>query len=652
MHTPNPTDLVLSLCRFVCSRSAFERLLPGLASELPVPQDLGPEVGPGWALRPPSALAASLLEYVSSQVRAVLQPGALASGEAYFHQLETALLGAVGQAPGARLDSVIWLWLCDVVPRLLQLDSAVLGELERVHPAVVARHRAPLEQLKRLAQRSPAQHSVMVRQVLLRIDSGHELVAADLRQRTGESAENLLALVGMTPVLQLVPQDQLYSDLSLTSLLLSRQGFSDDDTFFETHRLVQAVIASTWGRRVANRAAAAERWSLDYFVTQGLVNQADRLDSRLLPRGGVADMNARVAMLGALQPDFADYVLHHSDQFRIDPQTAEFYGLREDQIELLADSETLSRRVLGYRDVVEELLRWDSLNAARSLVRVATFDGQGHACDGHLVPSQSFVLDLEEVAGAEVGDSAAGQVSPEIQADRFGALDVPTFAERPVALWEERLLTPPDQDLGPFGDLFASGPSYDLFDSSPEEIAGLEHYDDVESFAGGLPGLQPEPAAVIPGLQAASPVESPLSLLGVLEADFAARLRELEQGLRASPSGGARANWLECPDLATIFEDYILFPIGRLGEPGSSVGIARRHRDQLFDLHTFPVPDDPSWSLERALDQFMRAKVEANFVPLAFDYTDIPEGAGRMEPLTPHRLEQAFDRVARLENEI
>jgi hypothetical protein len=637
MDTTTPTDVVLAACRFVCSRADFDRLLPGLEFEIPVPQELGSGLAPGWPLRPPSALTAALVEYLSAQVKAALKPGSPDAPDGYFQHLEAALFDAVAQAPGARLDTILWLWLLDFVPRLLDADEALFAELERAHPRVVQAHRGPFDQLDRLGRRSPAQQASLKRGILTRLDGSHEIVASDLRQRAGEASEHLLALSGDTPVLQLAPPGRFEADLDLTPIFLGREGFVDDETFTLTRRVVQSIIDVSWRRRSANRAAAGERWAMNYFLPETTLARAHRLPASALPPDAGDDEAVRVATLGALQPDLVDYLLHHADQFSVDPETAARYGVRDDQLGLLADPESLALRAGGYRDVVEELLRWDVLDTARGMVHRVSVRGDGYVLHGRPVGDRVLVLDLEEAPPAPVPEQTPPPESSPVD-DLFADLGVDLGGGGgDLGLGGGWSGDPSgDEPYGAFGDLFSGDSGFPSFDADPADGGGGGY--DLGAGVSGLSAAPSAPRRVTP---------KALSLLGVLEADFVTVLQEWELGPQSLPPEGMPSVRVSKPDFETLFEGYMIFPVGRLGRPGSSIGIDRRHRDQLFDLHLFPVPQDPAWRPEQAVDEFMRAKVDANFVPLAFEYVDIPSDAGAMEPLSHHRLERAFQRVAR-----
>lgn len=630
MDPATPTEALLAACRFICSHADLVRLLPGVEFEVPVPQDLGGDLGHGWPLRPSGRLTSALFEYVSAVTHEALQGGPCVETNDYCVLLESSLLEAVTQAPGARLDTIVWLWLLDLVPRLLNGESETLQSLERVHPDIVARHRGPLDQLALLGDRDPALHVALKRKIIKTIDASHELVAADVRQRAGESSEHLLTLSSDTPLVLFVSPDALYRDFDFALVFSGRNLFSEYDSFVVTRRLVQAIIDATWNRRLAERAGASECWALSQFVPDGLIARAQALDpSALHPSAGEA-LPARLAALGSIQPDFVDYLLHHSDQFCVDAETASRYSLSEDQLELLRDPARLSLRAPSYREVVEELLRWDAINTARGFVRPVESIGQGFLFRGLPVGANVFVLDLERGVVPQPPTSrpvSRAKAAPDPEGvGLFEELDAafPEGTPSGVPPVDE----PADENLF-FGELFSAN-------------SGFQGFDATDLFESG------SSAPTRLGEGASLPEPSPgraLSLLGVLEVEFVETLREHDLKQSSPITEGRRGGGVAKPDFGSLFDSYVIFPVGRLGTKEAAIGIARRTGDQLFDLHLFPVHHVSSWGPEEAIEEFMRAKIDANFVPLAFEYEDIPGNAGAMETLSLQRLHSAFDRV-------
>ena len=151
-----------------------------------------------------------------------------------------------------------------------------------------------------------------------------------------------------------------------------------------------------------------------------------------------------------------------------------------------------------------------------------------------------------------------------------------------------------------------------------------------------------------------------ISLLGVLNLDFVARLQRVELELarpvgaasrvvpsQASPKKERLA--VTRPDFAALFKDYVWFWIGPPKAPGAAIAIGRRYRDVLFDLHRFSptAGAHAGFEVEDAVTEFLRQKVGENFVPQHLSYEEIPADAGEILPLPTALLDRAFARVVR-----
>ncbi len=148
------------------------------------------------------------------------------------------------------------------------------------------------------------------------------------------------------------------------------------------------------------------------------------------------------------------------------------------------------------------------------------------------------------------------------------------------------------------------------------------------------------------------------SLLGVLEADVAGRIRKTERAERrdlqeagsitssASLPAASSPEKLRVPrpDFHLMFRDYVYFWIGTPGGEDSEIAVGRRYRDVFFDLHRFPS-EGPEWGPDDAVRAFLRSKIRKNFVPQSLNYEALPDGAGERYPLSVERLEAAFDDV-------
>lgn len=697
MFTPETVDALLEGCAFVDSPEAAMGLVCGPG--VPSPRSLTPD-HVGWGIVPPPELELALVSRVSATVAASLGGRGGGGDQSYATELEGALLDTHARHHEPWTDALVWLHVADLAQRALAADDELLERLENHDRALSAAARRPLDELARTARSNPGRAAAIRREVAGSLHDEHTILAQDVRLRTGESNEGLLNCLGETPLLLLLPPSYLHHTLRLEPILLGRSDGVGEETFRATWRLVHAVVEEVWRRRAGRRAGAAERWFVSYFLPDSLRDKAAALEPGALPGGVDGDLSVRVARLGALNPDLAEYVLHHADQFIVSDETAERFGVRRSELAMLADPETLSLRSASYRSVVTEILRWDLLNAARGLLhRVDSASGH-YFIDGSRVARPELVLDLTSPRGPESLPRTSLSLPPERPlpissprtplpqappASELGQRSEPPPLPEPAPLPEPRptpslgmlalgdepleLMTEPDEDGG-----------FDIFSSVPEFEAWQPMAESVDRFGPGLadpratePDLSPrpfeprrhplsDPAAAHPDRTLGSVKTTPwpaaptapsagarrapripsASLLGVLDRDFADRLAEFEMGPLQVDSA---ISLKEVPRFGDLFRDYVIFPIGRLGRPGAAIGIGRPYKDKMVDLHTFAVPDDPSWRSEDAVVAFLRRKIASDFLIDRVEYEPVPAGAGEMDPLSAGRLGRAWRRI-------
>jgi hypothetical protein len=138
----------------------------------------------------------------------------------------------------------------------------------------------------------------------------------------------------------------------------------------------------------------------------------------------------------------------------------------------------------------------------------------------------------------------------------------------------------------------------------------------------------------------------------VLEAELAGRIRRVETGVApqdrrrptAAPPAVRETLKVPRPDFNLIFRDYVYFWIGPVGHPSSEIAVGRRYRDVFFDLQRFSGSGS-AWGPKEAIEQFLRGKIQTNFVPRSLSHEALPEGAGEVVPLTVERLDAAFAQI-------
>jgi hypothetical protein len=201
---------------------------------------------------------------------------------------------------------------------------------------------------------------------------------------------------------------------------------------------------------------------------------------------------------------------------------------------------------------------------------------------------------------------------------------------------------------GAFGDLDAEVGFLDLFGGFEDSSGGLagapgaalaadEQHGKFLSAAGTLDAESPDPTSPGAGRSPSRAYSAPAgpSLLGVLEEGFTGRLERFEQRRTAAKNGADPRQ--ASPDFQVLFRDYVVFRVG--DGSGSWVGIGRRYRDVLFDLHRF---DGEDLDQNAAVTAFLRRKLETGYAPQSLRPEPIPAGAEAPEPLTLERLERAF----------
>ena len=387
--------------------------------------------------------------------------------------------------------------------------------------------------------------------------------------------------------------------------------------------------------------------------------KASALEVREASGEGPTTPGARVAWLLSLKDEPVRYLVHHLEDYR--PAECPV-GVRLDVWERFSTSAAAMEVLDEYLEICRRVHRWDVLDALCRCVEPVESRGgllraRGRALASGAAPivlsgpneadatrrgsevELSVGLDSipsEPVESAEVA-WAGGLPSMDVPEEDSEALEMPGVGgviDSPLG--------------GAFGDLDAEVGFLDLFDGFEDSSGGLagapgaalaadEQYGQSLSAAEAPDAQSPAPPPRGAGPSRARPYSTPAgpSLLGVLEEDFTSRLEDFEQR-RTSAKNGADPRQAD-PDFQVLFRDYVVFRVG-VGA-GSWVGIGRRYRDVLFDLHRF---DGEGLDHNAAVMAFLHRKLETGYAPQSLRPEPIPAGAEAPEPLTSARLERAF----------
>jgi hypothetical protein len=281
-------------------------------------------------------------------------------------------------------------------------------------------------------------------------------------------------------------------------------------------------------------------------------------------------------------------------------------------------------------------------NAILGAARATWSPEEGFMMDDHTTPpiQEPPVKHPPGPVGAlDLPDIALPLLAP--RADRISTFDEASMPSMPFVL---------DEDPAPL-EVELPDAAEDRSDEAgfgDESLSFLDLIDDIE--------LPPKGGAAEPPSYAKRkklPRRDPSSsLLGAVQSSLSSRIAALEQRLseprpaRVAPKVAPPRPAVPRPDFQVLFKDYILFRVGLPDGTAPWIGIGRRYRDVLFDLHRFDAPpSDPNWGPDDAVVAFLRAKAATKYAPQSLSYERLPAGAQSQMPLTVERLERAFDQL-------
>ncbi len=380
--------IALRESRFATDADVVRALLPGIDTAAPPLSlieyvDGIPRSALGWSVRPSEGLRRELFRFVVTAIGRALNESDTRDlddltlegvrEEPYFAELSALLARCLAHGPALRLDAVLWLYISEVVARLLTRDEALLRRLGAVFPEDVAKATQYLDELLRLKGSSPSRHAAVKGRALRALLARHDLALSS----TGDPNDSGLHRLLVENRLAWTEQpDGLYSFFDLREAFLTRNRSFDLESFLGLQKLLRATVDDAWRKRAAGSTSLAERWMLEEFITEPLLERASRLDLAGLADARDEDYPARVAAVASLQPTLARYLLHHSEQFPLSRAAAKRYDIGKDLAKRLKDATAVAGQASQYVEVVEDVLRWDILNTLRGFVH------QVHAGDG------------------------------------------------------------------------------------------------------------------------------------------------------------------------------------------------------------------------------------------------------------------------------
>jgi len=403
--------IALRESRFATDVDVVRALLPGIDTAAPPLSlieyvDGIPRSALGWPFRPSEGLRRELFRFVVTAIGRALNESDTRDlddltlegvrEEPYFAELSTLLARCLAHGPDLRLDAVLWLYISEVVARLLTRDEALLRRYGTVFPDDVAKATQYLDELLRLKGSSPSRHAAVKGRALRALLARHDLALSSSGEANDSGLHRLLVENRLAWTEQ---PDGLYSFFDLREAFLTRNRGFDLDSFLGLQKLLRATVDDAWRKRAAGSTSLAERWMLEQFITEPLLERASRLNLAGLADTKEEDYPARVAVVASLQPNLARYLLHHSEQFPLSRAAAKRYEIGKDLSKRLKDASAIAAQASQYVDVVEDVLRWDILNTLRGFLhQVEAGDGDLWQEGSRRLRSSTRVIDMAHPA--------------------------------------------------------------------------------------------------------------------------------------------------------------------------------------------------------------------------------------------------------------
>lgn len=497
-------DLVVQECRFVVNRGGALAVSPELdrhIAPLQVIELIDSGAGRtqiGYPVVRSPRLLAEVLRVLGTDVGRLLHnidalpDGELLPAEALkadpFHRLLSDLLIRT-QAHGAqlRLDSTLWLHLSRVAAAFLHFDRGLLSFVAREFPDEAQKGERYLAELLRLKGSNLAHHAQVKLKALRGFWQRLEHIHHSLVEVVGERPLNpLLGELLAAPVVFTEKPDGLYSFFDLREIFAVLQPRITLDDFTDIQRTVRSVIEDAMQAERAHRATTPERWFVQEFITDEVLEKAGRLE--LADAGGAVApgeqeaFSSKVAFLLSLQAQPVRYLLHHLEHFSFLKSVTRRYELRKEFLKRLKSIDSLRDELPAFLQVQKEILRWDLFNTLRGFVRELDKQETRFVLDGRPLRASVSPLDLvtpkevyrrkrhgtvvvtdlggfrqrlPEVFGGEAGKDGPAEFDPD-----FGALCVQhILALRPqISAWKGRPA------------FFATGRVVDLFPRALDAI--------------------------------------------------------------------------------------------------------------------------------------------------------------------------------------
>ncbi len=422
-------DVVLRDCKFLLSASQLEVLLPGVRSYLPPLTAIrfadkgAPRFVWGFPVIHGRRLIEALCQFVGQEEQKYLEDSnyqenlrlltpAQLKEEPYFKVLSHHLLETLAEGAFLKLDSVLWIYLADLVCRRLNQDEVLAAIIKQLHPNEHAKLNALEADMSRLRYSNPQGFADVRNRVLRSLFARNDFANSSMKEVFDEVPSNLLnrEMIANRLVYTERPEP-IYRSLEVDEAFLIKGYRLPASTFSGVNRILRMVIVGMLERARTGNMLPLDLYFLTSFVDGQVRDKALRLPSQgtgfqkqnaANPRAlEEAEERERIAYLLSLQEEPSRYLLNHlplHDREYVRPIEKAVSRLSltsRDSVKKLRNKTAAAELASQYAEAVRDILRWDLFQALKSRLRwVFPKDGTFY-CDNRPLTPSTIPLNLD-----------------------------------------------------------------------------------------------------------------------------------------------------------------------------------------------------------------------------------------------------------------
>lgn len=391
-------DIVLRDCRFILNAEQARRLLPGADAYLPPLSAIRfsdnevPRFIWGFPVQHGRRLFVALNQLINEESLKclsnplyqenlrLLTPAQLQE-DPYFKILSDILLKTLTENPALRLDSVLWIYLADVISRRLNQDENTARLFQEWSPQDALRFRNLDPELGRLRYKDPRRYADIRVRVLRSLFARNDFANSCMKEVFDEIPNNPLNREMIANRLIYTERgDQLYRTMDASDAFLVKGYRLTYSDFMAVHRVFRIIISQMLLRGAQNKLLPLDGWFLKTFVTDEVRQRAASLPNQgpgILEKAGSpqeiaeAEEREKIAWFLSMQENPCGYLFYHLPE-----ADKEYFRLIEKQgtipkevIKALRTRATAVQLEPLYADVCRDLQRWDFFHALKSRIR-------------------------------------------------------------------------------------------------------------------------------------------------------------------------------------------------------------------------------------------------------------------------------------------